>query len=67
VFVSRTSELGKFPSGGSYIEAVRQAIAACGHEMVEMAGFPAADMPAARLCRDLVLSCDVYVNTASAH
>ena len=41
--------------------AVRQAVSACGHEMVEMAGFPAADMPAAELCRDLVRSCDVYV------
>ena len=61
MFVSHTSELRKFPDGGSFIAAVEQAVSACGHEMVEMADFPAADMPAARLCRDLVRSCEVYV------
>jgi hypothetical protein len=61
VFVSHTSELRDFPAGGSYVAAVERAIAACGHDMVEMAEFPAAEMPAADLCRDLVRSCDVYV------
>ncbi|GEM_PF-2099331 len=61
VFVSHTSELRDFPARGSYVAAVERAISACGHVIVEMAGFPAADMPAARLCRDRVRSCDVYV------
>jgi len=29
--------------------------------MVDMAGFPAADLPAAQLCADRVRGCDVYV------
>jgi hypothetical protein len=61
VFVSHTSELRDFPGGGSYVAAVERAISACGHVVVEMAGFPAADMPAAGLCRERVRSCDVYV------
>ena len=66
VFVSHTSELRDFPAGGSYVAAVEQAISACGHVIVEMAGFPAADQPAAELCRDLVRSCDVYVGVLGA-
>jgi hypothetical protein len=61
VFVSHTSELRDFPSGGSYVAAVERAISACGHVIVDMADFPAADLPAAELCRERVRSCDVYV------
>ena len=50
------------PVGGSGWAGVQVgAVSACGCEMVEMAGFGAADMPAAELCRDLVPLCDVYV------
>jgi hypothetical protein len=62
VFVSHTSELRNFPAGGkSYVAEAEQAIADCGHVPVEMAGFPAADQPAAELCAERVRGCDVYV------
>ena len=61
VFVSHTSELRQFPRGGSYVDAVERAISACGHVIVDMADFPAADLPAAGLCERRVRSCDVYV------
>jgi hypothetical protein len=54
VFVSHTSELREFPSGGSYVDAVERAISACGHVIVDMADFPAADLPPAELCADQV-------------
>ncbi len=61
VFVSHTSELREFPRGGSYVDAVERAISACGHVIVDMADFPAADLPPAELCDRRVRSCDVYV------
>jgi hypothetical protein len=61
VFVSHTSELREFPRGRSYVAAVERAVAACGHVVVDMADFPAADLPPARMCTDRVASCDVYL------
>jgi hypothetical protein len=61
VFVSHTSELREFPRGRSYVSAVERAVAASGHVTVDMADFPAADLPSARLCTDRVESCDVYI------
>jgi Domain of unknown function (DUF4062) len=62
VFVSHTSELRSFPAGGkSYVAEVERAVADAGHVSVDMAGFPAADQPAARLCAERVRSCEVYV------
>jgi hypothetical protein len=61
VFVSHTSELREFPAGASYVGAVERAVSACGHVIVDMADFPAADQPAAELCRERVRGCDVYV------
>jgi len=61
VFVSHTSELRDFPEGLSYVAAVERAISACGHVIVDMADFPAADQPAAELCRKRVRGCQVYV------
>ena len=61
VFVSHTSELREFPRGGSYVAAVERAVSACGHVIVDMADFPAGDMPPAELCAERVRSCDVYV------
>ena len=45
----------------SYVAAAERAISAAGHVIVDMADFPAADMPAAQLCADRVRGCDVYV------
>ena len=61
VFVSHTSELRDFPEDRSYVAAVERAISACGHVIVDMADFPAADQPAAELCRKRVRGCQVYV------
>ena len=61
MFVSHTSELREFPAGGSYVAAVERAIAACGHVVVDMADFPAADQVPAELCRERVRGCEVYV------
>jgi Domain of unknown function (DUF4062) len=47
--------------GGSYVAAVERAVSACGHVIVDMADFPAADQPAAQLCRERVEGCQVYV------
>jgi tetratricopeptide (TPR) repeat protein len=61
VFLSHTSELRNFPQGGSFVAAAERAVSACGHVIVDMADFPAADQPAAELCRERVQSCTVYV------
>ena len=61
VFVSHTSELREFPAAGSYVAAVERAISACGHVIVDMADFPAADQVPAELCRERVRGCQVYV------
>jgi tetratricopeptide (TPR) repeat protein len=61
VFVSHTAELRDFPEGLSYVAAVERAVSACGHVIVVMADFPAADEPAAELCRRRVRGCQVYV------
>ena len=61
VFVSHTSEFREFPRGGSYVAAVERAVSACGHVVVDMADFPAGDLPPAELCAERVQSCDVYV------
>ena len=61
VFVSHTSELREFPAGVSYVAAVERAISACGHVIVDMADFPAADQVPAELCAERIRDCDVYV------
>ena len=61
VFVSHTLELREFPKGTSYVTAVERAISACGHVIVDMADFPAADQAPAELCAERVRGCQVYV------
>jgi Domain of unknown function (DUF4062)/Tetratricopeptide repeat/NB-ARC domain len=61
VFISHTSELSEFPAGGSYVAAVKDAVSAAGHVVVDMSGFPAADQAPAELCAEKVRGCDVYV------
>jgi tetratricopeptide (TPR) repeat protein len=43
------------------VNAVERAIIACGHVIVDMKDFPAADKPPADLCAERVRDCDVYV------
>lgn len=61
MFISHTAELRQFPRGGSYVAAVERAISACGHVIVDMADFPAADQAPADLCAERVRGCQVYV------
>ena len=61
VFISHTSELRDFPAGASFVAAVERAVSACGHVIVDMADFPAADQVPAEQCVDQVRGCDVYV------
>jgi hypothetical protein len=61
VFISHTSELREFPPGASFVAAVEHAVSACGHVVVDMADFPAADQSVAQLCRERVRGCQVYV------
>jgi len=61
VFVSHTSEFRDYPRAGSYVAAAERAISACGHVIVNMADFAAADFPPARVCAERVRSCDVYL------
>jgi hypothetical protein len=61
VFLSHTAELRDFPKGQSYVAAVERAVSAAGHVVVDMADFPAVDMPAAQLCVERVRACDVYL------
>jgi tetratricopeptide (TPR) repeat protein len=61
IFISHTSELREFPRGRSYVSEVERAINAAGHVVVDMADFPAADLPPASLCEERVRGCDVYV------
>src|SRR5215472_440376 len=61
VFISHTSELQDFPAGASYVAAVKGAVSAAGHVIVDMADFPATSQPPAQLCMDRVRSCEVYV------
>jgi hypothetical protein len=61
VFLSHTSELREFPSGGSYIDKAERAVSAAGHAIVDMAGFPAIDHAPAAVCEQRVRNCDVLV------
>lgn len=61
VFLSHTSELRQYPSGGSYIDKAERAIFAAGHVVVDMRDFPSIDQAPAQVCIDRVNGCDVYV------
>ena len=61
VFLSHTSELREFPSGGSYIAKAERAVSAAGHAIVDMADFAAIDQAPAAVCEQRVRNCDVLV------
>jgi len=61
VFISHTWEMSEYPTGRSFIYAVKSAVSACGHVIVEMEGFPARDQTPAALCQEKVESAQVYL------
>jgi hypothetical protein len=61
VFLSRTSELRQFPSGGFYISKAERAVSAAGHAIGDMADFAANDQPPASVCIQKVKGSDVYI------
>ena len=61
VFLSHTSELREFPSGGSYIAKAERAVSAAGHAIVDMADFAAIDQAPASVCIAKVKASDVYI------
>lgn len=61
VFLSHTSELREYPSGGSYISKAERAVSAAGHAIGEMADFAASDQDPAKVCIEKVQGSDVYI------
>jgi Domain of unknown function (DUF4062) len=61
VFVSHTSDLGSFPAGRTYVQAVLDAVARAGMAAVDMRYFAAREGQPADYCQRRVRECDVYV------
>lgn len=64
VFLSHTSELREIPTPKSYVAAVETGVHRAGDAVVDMEYFGAAASPPAALCREIILSSEVYVLVA---
>src|SRR5262249_18465405 len=61
VFVSRTSDMARFPPGRSFVQAVLDAVNRAGLAAVDMGYFAARDGQPADYCRQRVRDCEIYV------
>jgi hypothetical protein len=61
VFVGHTSELARYPSGRSYVQAAVDAVLRAGFHPIDMAYFSARDEFPAEYCERAVRECDVYM------
>jgi uncharacterized protein DUF4062 len=61
VFLSHTSELHQLPVGRSFVDAAESAVMRADGTPVDMARFCADPRPPAAVCREAVVSADVFV------
>jgi hypothetical protein len=61
VFVSRTSDMAKFPPGRSFVQAVLDAVSRAGLAAVDMNYFAARDRQPADYCQQRVRDCEIYL------
>jgi hypothetical protein len=61
VFVSHTSELGRYPPGRSFVRAAIDGVLRAGHAVCDMSYFTARDQQPAKYCVEQVAASDVYL------
>src|SRR5262245_64631 len=61
VFVSRTSDMARFSSGRSFVQAVLDAVNRAGLAAVDMGYFAARDGQPVGYCRQRVRECEIYL------
>lgn len=61
VFVSHTSDMGRFPHARSFVQAALDAVSRAGMAPVDMRYFAARDGQPADYCRQRVRECEIYV------